>query len=168
MTSEIYFAMVEGIEYRIEILSETKVIINGTSHDIDYHTLKKNASCSLLVDGKSFEPNIFQENGGWEILLKGGRFNVLVEDERERQLRLAAGQTSLQEGRFILQSPMPGLVIDIPIQEGDEVEKGDVLVILESMKMQNELTAPRAGKVTRIQTTVNDNVERKQTLLILE
>ena len=63
---------------------------------------------------------------------------------------------------------MPGLVIDIPIQEGDQVEKGDVLVILESMKMQNELTAPRAGKVTRIQTTVNDNVERKQTLLILE
>jgi biotin carboxyl carrier protein len=168
MTSEIYFAEVEGIEYRIEILSETKVVINGTSHDIDYQTLKKNASCSLLVDGKSFEPSTFQENGGWEILLKGRRFNVLVEDERERQLRLAGGQSSLQEGHFILKSPMPGLVIDIPIQEGDQVKKGDVLVILESMKMQNELTAPRDGKITHIQVIVNDNVERKQTLLILE
>ena len=168
MTSEIYFAEVEGIEYKIEILSETKVIINGTVHDIDYHTLKKNASCSLLVDGKSFEPNTFQENGGWEILVQGKRFNVMVEDERERRLRLAAGSTTLKEGRYILQSPMPGLVIDIPIQEGDQVEKGDVLIILESMKMQNELTAPRAGKITRIQATINDNVERRQTLLILE
>jgi biotin carboxyl carrier protein len=168
MSNEIYFAQVGDREYQIEILSETKVVINGTSHDIDFQTLKKEASCSLLVDGKSFEPSTYQENGGWEILLKGRRFNVLVEDERERQLRLAAGQTSLQEGRFILQSPMPGLVIDIPIKEGDEVEKGDVLVILESMKMQNELTAPRAGIVTRIQAEINDNVERKQTLLILE
>ncbi len=168
MTSEIYFAEVEGKEYQIEILSETRVIINGASHEIDYQTLKKHSSCSLLVDGKSFEPNTFQENGGWEILLKGRRFNVLVEDERERRLRLAAGESSPKEGRFILLSPMPGLVIDIPVEVGDQVEMGDVLLILESMKMQNELTAPRAGKITRVQANVNDNVERKQTLLIME
>jgi biotin carboxyl carrier protein len=63
---------------------------------------------------------------------------------------------------------MPGLVIDIPVKEGDQVSEGDVLVILESMKMQNELTAPRAGTVTQIQVSVNDNVERKESLLILE
>ena len=63
---------------------------------------------------------------------------------------------------------MPGLVIDIPVKVGDQVEKGDVLVILESMKMQNELTASRAGKITRIQTNVNDHVERKENLLVLE
>lgn len=168
MASEIYFAEVEGKEYQIEILSETRVVINGISHEIDYQTLKQHSSCSLLVDGKSFEPNTFQENGGWEILLQGRRFNVIVEDERERRLRLAGGQTSQQEGRFILLSPMPGLVIDIPVEVGDQVEKGDVLVILESMKMQNELTAPRDGKISRIQAKVNDNVERKETLLILD
>jgi len=168
MTSEIYFTEVEGKEFQIEILSETKVVINGIPREIDYQTLTKKSSCSLLVDGKSYEPNIFQENGGWEILLKGRLFNVMVEDERERRLRLAAGQTSLQEGKFILLSPMPGLVIEIPVKEGDQVEKGDVLIILESMKMQNELTAPRAGTITRIQTNVNDNVERKETLLILD
>lgn len=168
MTNEIYFAEVGDKEFQIEILSETKVVINGTPHDIDFETLKKHSSCSLLVDGKSFEPSIYQENGGWEVLLKGKKFNVLVEDERERRLRLAAGETSLQEGRYILQSPMPGLVIDIPVKEGDPVEKGDVLVILESMKMQNELTAPRAGVVSRIQAKVNDNVERKENLLTLE
>jgi biotin carboxyl carrier protein len=63
---------------------------------------------------------------------------------------------------------MPGLVIDIPVQEGDQVAEGDVLVILESMKMQNELRAPKAGLITKIETSVNDNVERKEALLILE
>ena len=51
---------------------------------------------------------------------------------------------------------------------GDEVKEGQVLLILESMKMQNELTAPRDGKIARIQAKVNDNVERKEALLILE
>jgi len=168
MTSEIYFAEIEGKEYRIEILSESRVVINGTSHEIDYQTLKQHASCSLLFDGRSFEPNTYQENGGWEILLQGRRFQVIVEDERERRLRKAAGQTSIQKGKFALQAPMPGLVIDIPVKVGDEVKEGQVLLILESMKMQNELIAPRDGKIARIQTKVNDNVERKEALLILE
>ena len=168
MTSEIYFAEIEGKEYRIEILSESRVVINGTTHEIDYQTLKQHASCSLLFDGRSFEPNTYQENGGWEILLKGRRFKVIVEDERERLLRKTAGQTSTQKGKFTLQAPMPGLVIDIPVKVGDEVKEGQVLLILESMKMQNELTAPRDGKIARIQAKVNDNVERKEALLILE
>ena len=168
MTSEIYFAEVVGEKYQIEILSEKRVVINGVTHEIDFQTLRQHSSCSLLVDGKSFEPNTFQEDGGWEILLNGRRFNVLVEDERERRLRLAAGESTLQEGRYILKSPMPGLVIDIPVKLGDDVKEGQVLLILESMKMQNELTAPRDGKIARIQAKVNDNVERKETLLILE
>jgi len=101
-------------------------------------------------------------------LLRGNQFSVQVEDERERRLRMAAGQASKEEGKILLQAPMPGLVIDIQVKEGQEVDKGDVLVILESMKMQNELTAPRAGRITRIQTKMNEHVERKQILLILE
>ncbi len=92
----------------------------------------------------------------------------LVEDERERRLRMAAGETSIQKEKYTLQSPMPGLVIDILVKIGDEVKEGQVLLILESMKMQNELKAPRDGKISWIQAEVNDNVERKETLLILE
>ncbi len=168
MTSEIYFAEVEGKEYQIEILSETRVVINGTPHEIDIHTLKQGSSCSLLFDGRSFEPTAFNENGDWEILLKGRLFNIRVENEMGRRLRLASGSTSPQTGKYTLFSPMPGLVIDIPVEVGAQVEKGDVLVILESMKMQNELRAPRAGKITSIQVALNDNIERKETLLILE
>ena len=60
---------------------------------------------------------------------------------------------------------MPGLVIAVPVEEGQPVEKGDVLLILESMKMQNELKSPRAGKVSRVRVAPGDRVEQKQTLL---
>ncbi len=163
-----YIADINGTEYVIEINSDTQVVINGKPHDINFQALSQHTSYSLLMDGKSYETNIYQDNGNWEVCLRGRRFNIRVEDERERRLRMAAGYTSVPKGKFSLQSPMPGLVIDIPVNVGDEVKAGQVLLILESMKMQNELTAPRDGKIARIQAKVNDNVERKQTLLILD
>lgn len=165
---EIYYAEIEDVEYQIEILSDNQVVINGQPHEFDFQALRQHLSYSLLIGGNSFEINIYQDNGNWEVLLRGRRFSVKVEDERERRLRMAAGQVSKQKGEILLQAPMPGLVIEIPIKVGQEVDQGDVLVILESMKMQNELTAPKAGRITRIQAKVNDIVERKQVLLVLE
>lgn len=165
---EIYYAEIEDVEYKIEILSDNQVVINGQPHEFDFQALRQHLSYSLLIGGNSFEINIYQDNGNWEVLLRGRRFSVKVEDERERRLRMAAGQVSKQKGEILLQAPMPGLVIEIPIKVGQEVDQGDVLVILESMKMQNELTAPKAGRITRIRAKVNDIVERKQVLLVLE
>ena len=64
-----------------------------------------------------------------------------------------------------MKSPMPGLVVAVPVNEGQAVEKGQVLVILESMKMQNELKAPHAGKVERIKVKPGESVEQRQLLL---
>lgn len=165
---EKYFAEIEGVEYQIEILSDKRVVINGEPYEFDFQGLRQHLSYSLLLEGKSFEINIYQENGVWEVLLRGNQYSVQVEDERERRLRMATGQVSKQEGKIILQAPMPGLVIEIPVKEGQKVDEGDVLLVLESMKMQNELTAPQAGRITRIQAKVNAHVERKQVLLVLE
>ena len=60
---------------------------------------------------------------------------------------------------------MPGLIVAIMVEEGQEVEKGDVLVILESMKMQNELKSVRDGVVARLRVHPGDNVEQRQLLL---
>jgi biotin carboxyl carrier protein len=70
-----------------------------------------------------------------------------------------------ETGEFLLKSPMPGLVVAIPVEEGQEVKKGQVLLILESMKMQNELKAPRDGVVHRIKVKTGETVEQRQTLL---
>jgi len=165
---EKYFAEIEGVEHQIEILSDNRVVINGKPYELNFQALRQHLSYSLLLEGKSYEINIYQDNEFWEVLLRGSQFSVQVEDERERRLRMAAGQASKEEGKIILLAPMPGLVIDVPVKDGQEVDEGDVLVILESMKMQNELTAPRAGRITRIQAKVNEHVERKQALLVLE
>jgi biotin carboxyl carrier protein len=62
---------------------------------------------------------------------------------------------------------MPGVVIDIPIEEGQEVTRGDNVIILESMKMQNEIKAPRDGTVNRLRVKAGESVDQNQILLIL-
>jgi biotin carboxyl carrier protein len=166
--TERYFADIEGREYQIEIISNQQVLINGEMLEIDFQSLRQDLSYSLLVGGDSYEINLYQDNGFWEVLLRGKQFSVRVEDDRERRLRMAAGESSLLKTAVTVQAPMPGLVIDIPVEEGKHVEEGEVLIILESMKMQNELRAPRPGTIVKIQISLNDNVERKQTLMILE
>jgi biotin carboxyl carrier protein len=62
---------------------------------------------------------------------------------------------------------MPGLIVAIPVEEGQEIQSGDDLIILESMKMQNELKAPRDGTVNRIRVSAGDNVDQNQVLMTL-
>jgi biotin carboxyl carrier protein len=92
-------------------------------------------------------------------------FPITVEDEREKRLRSAAGGGVAETGEFHLRAPMPGLVVTIPVEEGQSIQKGQVVLILESMKMQNELKAPRDGTIGRIRVKPGETVEQKQTLL---
>ncbi|MCW5887251.1 MAG: DUF2118 domain-containing protein, partial [Anaerolineales bacterium] len=80
----------------------------------------------------------------------------------------AAGGGSADGGEFVLKAPMPGLIVKVAVNEGDEVKKGDVLVILESMKMQNELKSPRDGKVSRVQVKAGDSVEQRTNMVSIE
>jgi biotin carboxyl carrier protein len=89
----------------------------------------------------------------------------MVEDEGEKRLRVASSGSMGEGAEYLLKAPMPGLVISVPVSEGQEVQKGEVLAILESMKMQNELKSPRAGTVTRLRVSTGDNVEQYQTML---
>jgi cytochrome P450 len=80
-------------------------------------------------------------------------------------LRAALGPKGAGSGEFQLKAPMPGLVVAVPVTEGQAIQQGDVLVILESMKMQNELKAPRAGTVTRLKVKAGDSIEQKQVII---
>ena len=95
-----------------------------------------------------------------------GRFYpALVEDEREKRLRAATSSKVAKGGDFHLKAPMPGLVVDIPVQDGQQVAEGDILIVLESMKMQNELKSPRDGKVSSIRVKQGQSVEQHQIML---
>jgi len=88
-----------------------------------------------------------------------------VEDERERRLRASLGGGPPQNVDYHLRAPMPGLIVTVHVEDGQQIEKGDVLVVLESMKMQNELKSPRPGKISRVLVKPGDSVEQRDTLL---
>ena len=73
-----------------------------------------------------------------------------------------------EAGEYHLKAPMPGMVVSILVEEGQEIEQGQVLLILESMKMQNELKSPRAGTVGRVRVKPGESVEQRQTLLSVQ
>jgi biotin carboxyl carrier protein len=160
-----YISTVNGIEYQIELIDEHHIIVNGRKLMVDFNSVSGQPVYSLIVDGKSFEGLVYPGETEWEVLLMGRQFPVVVEDEREKRLRAAAGGSVSEAGEFHLKAPMPGMVVSIPVEEGQPIEKGDVLLILESMKMQNELKAPRGGTVGRIRVKSGESVEQRQTLL---
>lgn len=163
-----YISTVNGSEYLIEVVDERHIIVNGRKFTVDFNSVSGQPVYSLLVDGKSFEGYVYPGEAEWEVLLMGRQFSVIVEDEREKRLRAAAGGSVSETGEFHLKAPMPGMVVSIPVEEGQQIEKGQVLLILESMKMQNELKAPRAGIVSRVRVKPGESVEQRQTLLSVQ
>jgi biotin carboxyl carrier protein len=160
-----YITTINGQEYTIEILDEHQVIIDGRKLEVDFNSVSGQPIYSMLVDGRSFEGFVYTGEDSWEVLLMGRQFPVQVEDEREKRLQAAAGRTISESGEYQMKAPMPGMIVSIPVAENQEIQKGQVLVILESMKMQNELKSPRDGIISRIRIKPGETVEQKQTLL---
>ena len=160
-----YISTVGDHEFVIEIMDDNHVVLNGETLVVNFDSVAEQPLFSLLVDGQSYEAFVYPAEDLWQVLLRGRLHTVKVEDEREKRLRAASGEVISEGAEFHLQAPMPGLVIDVVVADGQEVGIGDVLVVLESMKMQNELKSPFAGKVTRLRVAPGDSVEQNQTML---
>ncbi len=163
-----YVTTVDEKEFVIEIVDEHHVRVGDRLLPVDIESVSGQPVFSLILDGKSYESYVYQNEEEWEVLLRGRQYQVRVEDEREKRLKAAAGGGVAEGGELHLKAPMPGLVVAIPITEGQEVKKGQVLIILESMKMQNELKSPRDGVVERVRVKPGESVEQKQTLLSIQ
>jgi len=163
-----YITTIDGKEYLVEIIDDRHISIDGKVVEVDFESIEEQPVFSLIVDGKSYEAYVYHGEENLEVLVKGRLYHANVEDERERRLRAASGGAVVQSGPFHLKAPMPGLIVAVPVAEGQKVKTGDVLLILESMKMQNELKAPRDGVVSRIHVMTGDSVEQRQKLLSVE
>ena len=155
-------------EFLVEIIDEHNVLLNDQPYQVNFDSIGDQPVYSLLLNGKSYEAYVYPADECWQVLLQGRSYPALVVDEREKRLRAASGGDLGERSEYNLQAPMPGLVIAIPVSEGQQVQKGDILVVLESMKMQNELKSPSAGKVSRLRVEAGDSVEQHQTLLSVE
>ena len=160
-----YITTVNSHEYTIEIIDEAHLSLDGVLYELDFERVGNQPVYSLVLSGQSFEAHVYTDDEQWQVLLRGDMYRAVVEDEREHRLRSQLEGAPVERGEFLLKAPMPGLVITIPVKDGQAVEKGDVLLILESMKMQNELKSPRPGKVMRVRVAPGERVEQKQTLL---
>jgi len=163
-----YITTLDGKEYLIEVVDEHHVSVNGRAQEVDFESVSGQPVYSLILDGKSYESYVYETEEGWQVLTRGRQYNLTIEDEREKRLRAAAGGGVAESGEFHLKAPMPGLVVAIPVNEGDKVEKGQVILILESMKMQNELKSPKAGTVGRIRVKQGEKVEQRQALMSVQ
>ena len=117
---------------------------------------------SILIDGRSYAVVILSAD---EISVNGRVFHVGVFDPRElRGRRSAADNTGPQS----IAAPMPGRVIRVLVASGQEVAAGEGLIVVEAMKMQNEMKAPRAGRVAAIKTVMDATVSAGDVLLVIE
>jgi biotin carboxyl carrier protein len=160
-----YITTIDEREFIVEILDEHHIKINGVVFDIDLDQVGSQPVYSLIVDGQSYDTHVYQEDDRWHVLIHGSLYTAKVEDERDKRLRASLGGGQAEQDEFLLRAPMPGMIVSIPVDEGQRVEKGDVLLVLESMKMQNELKSPRGGSVSRLRVKAGDRVEQKETLL---
>lgn len=99
------------------------------------------------------------------IRVNGVSYEVKVADKFDLLLQQLGMNTSTQSHMKDLKAPMPGLILDIPVTAGQAVQKGDPLVILEAMKMENIIKAPADGTVQSIKIKKGDSVEKNQILL---
>jgi len=116
---------------------------------------------SVIADGASYEARVL----GDEITIAGHRFTFEVDDPR--QWKRSAGAAA-SHGRAAIKAPMPGKIVRILVAAGDLVTAGQGIVVVEAMKMQNELKAPRDGRVASIDCKENDSVNAGTVLAIVE
>jgi acetyl/propionyl-CoA carboxylase alpha subunit len=117
---------------------------------------------SLLVGGRQYRC-VLDGDGVW---ISGRRFPFVVDDPRSLQGRRGAGAGT--EGPRAVKAPMPGRVVRVLVAVGDEVEEQQGVVVIEAMKMQNELKSPKAGRVVRVGVAVGDTVGAGDVLAVVE
>lgn len=162
-----YTCIIGERTYEVRPGANQTIEVNGEAHRVDFQTIEHDALYSLLIDNHSWQVLAERTGDEYRISIEGELYVVTVQDERTRKIQKALDRASMDTGEFILKAPMPGLVRGINALIGQEVQKGQGLVILEAMKMENELRAPRVGVVRDIRVKPGDAVELGQALVVI-
>ena len=154
-----------------------KVILELGGDEFDAFVQREADKLAVTIEGERFEVKLSE---GGVVALGGKTYKVELADREvalngERlPFRLVDVKTGAAGGEGAgsrgarVKPPMPGKIVTVAIHEGDEVQAGQVLVILEAMKMQNEIVAPAAGTVKKVHVKPGQNVEGKDVLVELE
>jgi len=166
-----YYARIgeREVECRLEAVhGAVFVTVEGRRFQADLQRVPHSDSFSLLLDGRSYEFTLHENEIGFELSGGAGRFQVSVEAARSHAARLATGAARGASGPKRITAAMPGIVREVLVAEGAAVQKGAPLLILEAMKMQNEIRADRDGTVCAVHAAAGQTVEKGANLVEIE
>ena len=120
----------------------------------------------VIVNGEEFEVELDQDGDTWTAVVAGETFEISVPDAGPTpKQRRSSGGKSKKSGK--VSANIPGKVVTVEVSLGDDVEEGQVIMILEAMKMQNEIQAPVSGTVTEIHCEEGQSIEANVPLLVI-
>ena len=152
-------------------------IVNGRSHVVDVEEHAEGPR--FVVEGEAFDPKVtVLGKGHYRVTIGNQRYEFTVqngqvsEGPRPLDLEVRRDRPVLERSKATgrkadgrVKPPMPGKVVEVKVKEGQPVKEGDVLLVLEAMKMQNDLKAPMAGTVAKVHVKEGTNVEGSTVLL---
>jgi len=173
-----YSATINGVVYKVLLFPDGIVEVDGTSHVCDLRMLDENA-WSLIVDGRTFMGRRTTAESGEVPSSDGGgtlgrtvsltideiKYAVRIDDARSLLVRSLFSQKSTTSGIYAVKAPMPGLISRIEVEVGSEVLPGTALLVLEAMKMENEIKSQKKGRVTSINIERGKAVEKGELLI---
>ena len=163
-----FIALVAGQSVELEVDGD-RVTVAGHSYSASLEPIPGTPLRTLMLDGRPVLLAVESPGRGHWILTHGGdRWEVEVIDERTRHIRSLTGGSDHRRTAEVLRAPMPGLVVRVQAQAGDRVAAGAGLVVLEAMKMENELKAPGPARIKSVRVAPGQAVEKGQVLVEFE
>jgi pyruvate carboxylase subunit B len=160
-----YVALSGGARHEVAV-TDAGVIIDGTLYQARLHRFEPSSGAVLELEGRRLLLTLESRGRGqWIVSSYGDRTEVEVMDQRMERARRSATGARAHRVPAVLAAPMPGLVVRVPVVAGQEVEEGTSLVVLEAMKMENELRAAGRAVVDRVEVRPGQPVEKGDILV---
>jgi len=164
-----YVVEVNGQRYNVEI-DDGVAIVDGVKYSVSLQSVG-GTPVRILGVNDAVHRMVLRERvarGRYRLWLDGQRYDAEALDSRARAIRDMQASVAKPAGPAPLRAPMPGLIVQLRVKPGDHVSAGDGLVVMEAMKMENELRAPAAGTVRAVHVSVGAAVEKGALLVELE
>jgi len=163
-----YIVSINGNKKNVKVLSGNRIEFNGEISDVEFSKVS-NYLYLLKADDKTYEVTA-EKNGdnGYKFLIDGIDIEAIIRTQLEEEANEYLKQKGADIHKDVVKAPMPGMILKIKKNEGEEVKLGDPLIVLEAMKMENEIRSPASGIIKEINCKEGQPVEKNQVILKIE
>jgi biotin carboxyl carrier protein len=169
MTTQ-YHATIDGREHELAIdeladAGSFEINLGGKKIKADLRQASA-TSFSIIVGNRSFDLDVIRQGEEFVVSSRAGITRLTMEDARRRVMHARGGREV--SGKVQMRAMMPGRVLSVAVKAGDQVEAQQGVLVIEAMKMENELKSPKAGKVVEVKVTAGQTVEKGELLIVIE